>query len=167
MGDEEEMVKRTLMLFLLTLLYAIPQSGYSQIQNGSNFNGKKHDLILSSGIAVANDGSFAYAPIVSVIYLTKKSEELGSHWEATIGFGESYGGIAWQFDAWFFNYLKVGAGFGLVPFIDRMPGNPILIPMPEMSIGFHFQNANLTYLGSVTGNLGYGVRATVGMGYRL
>jgi hypothetical protein len=124
----------------------------------------RNEVLIGVGSAVARDGSPLNAPAVSAMYFRKFQSFFGNHVEVVAGIGESYGGIAWQLDAWLFDQLRIGAGFGATPILDEFSGNPILVPMPEASFGYHYRSGNLTYSCGATGNMVYGARAYAGLG---
>jgi hypothetical protein len=143
---------------LVALLCSVP--GIAETQDE-----KRHEVNLSIGGAATTYRPFMQTPLVSAMYLVKFGRWTGNHWEAVLGLGESYGGFAWQYDFWLLDVLRLGAGVGVMPFLDAMPGNPIIVPMPEISLGGRILSGNLALSGSVTGNLGYGARAICGLGF--
>lgn len=118
----------------------------------------KNQSLLLSGVAWVPETKRHFYGYGGLAFLRRSSEMWG--WNLVAGGGPAHGfrTLSAGIDAWVWQNLRAGAGLGFAFPFREAAGNAIPLPIPEISLGYHFIPGTVAFGPNVTQNLFHGTR---------
>ncbi|MCA2961642.1 MAG: hypothetical protein IOD12_15440 [Silvanigrellales bacterium] len=131
------------------------------VWSGPPASGRHEILAQGGGAVVPAHGVYGFGGLA---FHSRGRSFVGWNLAMAAGPKDTFRGLSGGADLFLWRSLRLGAGFGIAWPFDKLGGNPIVIPLPEVSVGYHFGDGRLRAAVSLTQNLFSGTRGTVGVG---
>jgi hypothetical protein len=126
---------------------------------------KENQVILSAGINFIPGTAKGLYEYGELAYLRRHEDNSGFEFAVAAGPKNMYRALSGAFNFYIWRDLRLGGGGSFAYPLNELSGNPILLPMPEVLLGYEFKYSEFSVAVCLKQNLFFGTRANLGLGY--